>query len=237
MPRHRCGAGFYALRCGASARGGAAIYIPRPYALDDPQAIAELIEANSFGLLITGTTGAPVATHLPFMFDPDRGQSGTLVSHMARANPQWQEFAVYGDGGLALAVFSGPHAYISPTGYGDNGPTVPTWNYSSVHAYGRPRILDDPADVRALLDRLVESNEAGLDPEWRLDSQDDGYLEGMMRGIVAFELPIERLEAKAKLSQNKPEEARLGAAAALEASDHADVQAVGRLMREAKSRR
>ncbi|MDA0350762.1 MAG: FMN-binding negative transcriptional regulator [Chloroflexi bacterium] len=212
------------------------MYIPRAFELNDPQVIADVIEANSFGLLVTATGAAPVATHLPFMFDPDRGQFGTLLAHVARANPQWQEFAAYEDGGLALAIFSGPHAYVSPTGYGDNGPTVPSWNYVSVHAYGRPRILDDPAAVRPMLERLVDTNEAGLDPAWQLASQDDDYVAKMMRGIVAFELRIERIEAKAKLSQNKPEAARLGVAAALEGADHPDVRAVGRLMREAPSR-
>jgi transcriptional regulator len=208
------------------------MYIPRAYRLDDPHAITGVIEANSFGLLVTATGDEPVATHLPFMFDPDRGQSGTLVSHMARANPQWQEFARYSDGGLALAIFAGPHAYVSPTWYGDGQPAVPTWNYVTVHAYGRPRILDEPAAVRALLERLVATNEAGLDPPWRVDSQDEGYLERMMRGIVAFQIPVERFEAKAKLSQNRPVEARLGAASALEGSSHADARAIGRLMRE-----
>ncbi len=213
------------------------MYIPRAYELNEPQAIADLIAANSFGLLVTATGEMPVATHLPFMFDADRGRSGTLVSHMARANPQWQEFASYEDGGLALAIFSGPHAYVSPTWYGDGGPTVPTWNYVSVHAYGRPRIIDDASEVRDLLERLVDANEAGLEPAWRLDSQEDGYLERMMRGIVAFELPIERLEAKAKLSQNRPDEARLGAARVLEGSGSGEARAVGRLMREVESRR
>ena len=212
------------------------MYIPRAFTLDDPKAIAELIASNPFGLLVTATTDEPVATHLPFTFDPDRGEHGTLVCHMARANPQWQEFAAYEAGGLALAVFSGPHAYISPTGYGDNGPTVPTWNYVSVHAYGRPRVLDAPDDVRALLEQLVDANEAGSDPAWRLDSQDESYVERMMRGIVAFELPVERFEAKAKLSQNKPEAARLGAAAALEGSERSDDRATAQLMREAPPR-
>jgi len=213
------------------------MYIPRAYTLEDPRVIADVIEANSFGLLVTATGDTPVATHLPFRFDPDRGQHGTLVSHMARANPQWQEFGAYADGGLALTVFAGPHAYVSPTGYGDNGPTVPTWNYVSVHAYGRPRILDEGLEARAVLERLVETHEADLDPSWRLDSQEDAYIERMMRGIVAFELPIERIEAKAKLSQNKPDEARLGAADALEASEHTEARAIGRLMREAEPRR
>lgn len=211
------------------------MYIPRAFELNDPQLIADVIEANSFGLLVTATGAEPVATHLPFMFDPDRGQYGTLLAHVARANPQWQEFAAYEDGGMALAIFSGPHAYVSPTGYGDNGPTVPSWNYVSVHSYGRPRILDDPSEVRPMLERLVDTNESGLDPEWQLDSQEDDYVAKMMRGIVAFELPIERLEAKAKLSQNKPEAARLGVAAALEAAEHPAQRAVGRMMRKAGS--
>jgi len=134
-------------------------------------------------------------------------------------------------------VFSGSHAYVSPAGYGDNGPTVPTWNYLSVHPYGRPRILDAPDDVCALLERLVRANEAGGRPRWRLDSQDDSYVERMMRGIVAFELPLGRLEAKAKLSQNKPEDSRLGAAVALEGSDRSDDREIAQLMRAAASRR
>ena len=213
------------------------MYTPSAFALDDPQAIADAIEANSFGLLVTSTGDEPVATHLPFRFDADRGAHGTLVGHMARANPQWQEFASYADGGLALAIFSGPHAYVSPTWYGDGGPIVPTWNYVSVHAYGRPRIIEEASDVRALLGRLVETNERDLDPSWLLESQSDDYLARMLRGVVAFELPIERIEAKAKLSQNKPDEARLGAAAVLEASAHPDLREVGRLMREAEPRR
>ena len=121
--------------------------------------------------------------------------------------------------------------------YGDDAPTVPTWNYLSVHAYGRPRIVDDPPEVRALLERLVDANEAGLEPRWRLDSQDEAYLERMARGIVAFKLPIERLEAKAKLSQNRSDAARLGAASVLEGSEHSEARALGSLMRRAESRR
>ena len=209
------------------------MYTPRHFQLEDHEAIAEVMSSHSFGTLVTTFDGEPQATHLPFVFDPDRGQYGTLVSHMARANPQWQQFARYGsEGGMALAIFQGPHSYISPTWYGDTEPAVPTWNYVAVHAYGRPLILDDPSAVRALLDQLVDTNEAGLTPPWKL-SQADGYVERMMRAIVAFEIPLERLEAKAKLSQNKSDEMRLGAADALEAQGWPDSAEVARLMRAA----
>ncbi|MBT5773389.1 MAG: FMN-binding negative transcriptional regulator [Dehalococcoidia bacterium] len=208
------------------------MYIPRHFQLEDHEAIAAVLRDHSFGTLVTTFDGEPQATHLPFVFDPDRGQYGTLVSHMARANPQWQQFARYGpEGGLALAIFQGPHSYISPTWYGDTEPAVPTWNYIAVHAYGRPLILDDPSAVRALLDQLVDTNEAGLDPQWSLSSQSDEYVERMMRAIVAFEIPLERLEAKAKLSQNKSDEMRLGAADALEAQGWPDSAEIARLMR------
>ncbi len=207
------------------------MYIPRYFQLEDHEAIAAVLRDHSFGTLVTTFDGEPQATHLPFVFDPDRGQYGTLVSHMARANPQWQQFARYGpEGGMALAIFQGPHSYISPTWYGDTDPAVPTWNYVAVHAYGRPVILDDPSAVRALLDQLVDKNEADLDPPWKL-SQADDYVERMIGAIVAFEIPLERLDAKAKLSQNKSDEMRLGAADALEAQGWPDSAAVARLMR------
>jgi transcriptional regulator len=209
------------------------MYTPRHFRLDDPQAIAKVMRAHSFGTLVTAFDGEPLATHLPFVFEADRGPHGTLVTHMARANPQWQQFSRYqSEGGLALAIFQGPHSYISPSWYPDDEPTVPTWNYVTVHAYGRPLILDDPAEVRALLDQLVDTNEAGLDPEWSLSSQADGYLEQRARGIVAFELPLERIEAKAKLSQNRPDDVRIGAAASLEAQGWPDSSDMARLMRD-----
>lgn len=209
------------------------MYIPRHFQLDDPEVVAELIQRHSFGTLITAFDGEPQATHLPFVFEPDRGQRGTLVSHMARANPQWQQFERYSsEGGLALAIFQGPHSYISPTWYGDAEPAVPTWNYVTVHTYGVPRIIEHPGELRALLEQLVDTNEAGLDPEWSLSSQDDEWVEQRARGIVAFELPLQRVEAKAKLSQNKPDDVRAGAADALESQGWSDSAELARLMRD-----
>jgi transcriptional regulator len=191
------------------------MYVPNVFALNDAEAIAEAMRRYDFALLVTAAGGAPQASHLPVLHDPARGDKGTLLAHMARANPQWKDFAKLADGGgEALVVFQGPHAYVSPNWYGP-GAAVPTWNYISIHAYGPPQIIDDPARVRALLDRLVRVQERGSQTPWSMESQDDDYLERMMRGIVAFEIPVRRLEAKAKLSQNKELEDRRAVVAAL----------------------
>ena len=131
------------------------MFIPAMFRLDDRAAAVELIRQNSFGLLVTAPEGRATATHLPFLFDPERGEQGTLIAHMARANPQWRDFAALeAADGEALAVFQGAHAYVSPTWYGGEGPRVPTWNYMAVHAYGRPQHHDPDRRQRVQLERL-----------------------------------------------------------------------------------
>jgi transcriptional regulator len=128
-------------------------------------------------------------------------------------------------------VFPGPHAYVSPSWYGQH-PSVPTWNYVAVHAYGVPRLVEDAGRVRALLGRLVRAFEDGRSTPWRMDSLSDAYLEGMMRGIVAFEIPIDRLEGKAKLSQNRSAADRARVCAGLAAEGDPLARAVADLMAE-----
>ena len=130
-----------------------------------------------------------------------------------------------------LVVFPGAHAYVSPSWYAQH-PSVPTWNYVAVHAYGVPRLIEEPERVRALLDRLVRTFEDGRATPWRMDSLSDTYLSGMMRGIVAFEIPIDRLEGKAKLSQNRPAGDQARVRAALAAEDDPMARAVAELMPE-----
>ena len=208
------------------------MYIPKDFALEDREAAFALMKRFDFALVVSAPGGAVAASHLPVLLDETRGDNGTLCAHMARANPQWRDFEkLAADGGEALVVFQGPHAYVSPTWYGGHQPAVPTWNYMAVHAYGRPRIMDDPAQVRGLLERLVATQEAGLEPPWSLDGQDEAFVAGMMRGIVAFEIPIARLEAKAKLSQNRTPEQRVGVVAALEANEDPLVRELARQMR------
>ena len=183
------------------------MYVPKAFREDDVARLHEFIRAWSFGLLVTDVDGVPGATHLPFVLDAAAGAQGRLIAHVARANPQWQTF----DGTRqALAVFGGPHAYVSPTWYAAS-PAVPTWNYAAIHAYGHPRILEGAEATRDAVERLVREHDAS----WRLADQPVEFVAGMLRGIVAFELPIDRLEGKLKLSQNRPAADRPGIVRAL----------------------
>jgi transcriptional regulator len=200
------------------------MYVPKHFALDDPGRIAEVLRRFDFALLVSAVEGrAPVATHLPFVFDGGRGAKGTLSAHMARANPHWRDLAKLAEaGGEALVTFSGPHAYISPSWYGP-GDAVPTWNYVAVHATGVPRLIEDPAAVRALLTELIAIHEVDRAVPWSLADQDKAFLARMQRSIVAFEIPVARLEAKAKLSQNKEPSVRRSVAAALREDGETDL--------------
>lgn len=175
------------------------MYIPAKFAETDRARIADLIRSYPFATLISHNGEAPFASHLPVLYHSDRGDHGTLVTHLARANPQWRQFA---DGREVLLTFHGPHAYVSPSWYGTS-PAVPTWNFAVVHAYGIPHFIDEPVALRAMLRELVARFEAGR-PEPYGDALTDAYLDQMMPGIVGLEIPISRLEAKLKLSQNRP---------------------------------
>lgn len=195
------------------------MYIPKHFREDDIQAMHTLIDAYSFAILVTQQQdGTPFASHLPFMIDTTRRPYGTLAAHMARANPQWQDFS---DEREVLAIFQGPHAYISPSWY-DATLSVPTWNYAAVHAYGKPRIIEDQAAWYLLLEKLVEKHEAQFEQPWSLQLPDE-YLHNMMRGTVAFEIEITRLEGKFKLSQNRPMSDRIRVAEMLGKQDDLSV--------------
>ncbi len=188
------------------------MYVPKHFAETDVVRLHALMRAHSFATLISVLDGAPFATHVPLLLDSGRGPLGTLVGHVARANPQRRAF----DGrSPALAIFHGAHAYVSPRWF-VSAPSVPSWNYEVVHANGAPRVLDDPAVVHALLERSAALFEAGAEQPWT-PAAFESYVAGLQRGIVAFEIPIERLEGKRKLSQNKSAADRAGAAAGLRA--------------------
>ena len=140
------------------------------------------------------------ASHLPLLLETDAGPNGSLIGHLARANPQWQGV----DGQQVLAVFSGPHAYVSPSFYEAEN-VVPTWNYVAVHVYGTLRVLDDPELLTKILDKSVKMYEQNRPSPWLLDA-DTAYFEKMVRAIVGFRIEIDRIEGKWKLSQNQPAE-------------------------------
>lgn len=200
------------------------MYVPRHFQEADPERMRALMRRNDFALLIAGRDdGAPEAAHLPFLLE-EGGPHGTLVAHMARANPLWKLFQ---PGKQVLVTFQGPHGYISPSWYAEPG-SVPTWNYAAVHAYGVPKIVADAARSRAILDTLVHTYESGFEKPWRT-ADHEAIVNKMLPGIVAFEIPIDRIEAKWKLSQNKSAADRAGAIAALERAGTRDL---ARLMAE-----
>lgn len=187
------------------------MYVPPHFSVPGKETLTRLLPEASFALLVSaGEDGVPIASHLPFSYDENRGEYGTLIAHMARANPHGQLI----EKGEALVIFQGPHAYISPRYYATNV-NVPTWNYVAVHAYGTPRIIEDRDKIRMLLDQLTLDNEKATVEPWSADELDPKRIEGLMRGIIAFEIPIDRLEGKAKLGQNKSAEDQAAVEAAI----------------------
>jgi len=179
------------------------MYIPKLYREDDLPVLHQLMQTYSFATLVTQHDGAPYATHLPLTLCPEQGTYGTLLGHMARANPQWCDFAADSEQEV-LVIFQGPHAYVSPSWYTVQ-PSVPTWNYAAVHAYGVPRLIEDAAELYETLQHLVQTYESPRPQPWTLSGPDD-FLRKMMRAIVGFSISISRLEGKYKLSQNRSSE-------------------------------
>ena len=187
------------------------MFVPRVFSNTDRAAQHDVILKFPFATLITSSEGDPFVTHVPLLLDADRGEHGTIIGHISRANPHWQLFQA---GVISLAVFHGPHAYISPAWY--QPPTaVPTWNYTVVHARGTAEILDDRDQVQQLLARTVAEFETNELPEL-----DAATFDQLIAGVVAFEMPIDELEAKFKLGQNRSEADRNASAAQLSSLGH-----------------
>ncbi len=202
------------------------MFVPKHFAENDRAVLKRLIADYGFATLVTTVDGAPFATHLPLMVESGADGGDVLLGHVSRGNPQWKGF----DGeAQALAVFGGPHAYVSPTWYTNPEKSVPTWNYAVVHATGRPRVIEDAARSRGVITRLVAQYEGDGPDAWSIDRLPGDYSSGQLRGIVAFEMPIDRLQGKFKLNQNKSAEDRRGVVAGLRATGRpldADVAAM-----------
>ena len=204
------------------------IYTPALFREDDLSVAHALIRRYSFGTLVCRLDGQLEATHVPFLIDPERGAKGTLAAHVSRANPIWR-----GVGGAddVLAIFTGPHAYVSPAWY-VNADNVPTWNYVAVHATGRGRIVEGVPATLDFLKKLVDVNEAEkMGPPWSMEKLPSGFAETLAREIVAFEIEIAEVVCKLKLSQNRKPEDRAGAIAGLRAQGGPTAVDVARLMR------
>ena len=209
------------------------MYIPKQFQITDTAWCHALMRAQSFAAMITADdAGVPFATHLPILVDPARGPLGTLRGHVARANPHWRYLSA---GRPTLVIFAGAHAYVSPSWYATH-PSVPTWNYVAVHATGTGALVEDPEPVKTLLADLVRTYESSGPTAWSLEGLPADYLAGMQRGIVAFEIPIERLEGKAKLSQNRDAVDQARTRETLAAADDPLARAVAALMAGAPPR-
>lgn len=178
------------------------MYVPSSFKEERVEVLHEVLRLHDFGLLVTQGPNGVSATHLPLLLDTRRGANGVLLGHLARANEQWRQL----EDGECLAVFSGPHAYISPSWY-EGTDNVPTWNYVAVHACGRARLVEGD-ELRELLARMVERHEGPRPRPWSLEAVSARYMESMLQGIVGFELEIARLVGQLKLSQNRTERDR-----------------------------
>ncbi len=194
------------------------MYIPKHFAEHDQADILRFIQANAFGTLVTVDGGVPFASHIPFLLE--QGDTLTLSGHLAKANPQWQHLAANPQ---VLAMFQGAHAYVSPTWYAGAG--VPTWNYTAVHVYGKVRVIHDTAWLQAQVERLSHYYEGDTPNAWI-----PSYPAKMLEAVVGFEITIESLQAKYKLSQNRSTVDQHNVIQALEASGGENECGVAALM-------
>jgi transcriptional regulator len=197
------------------------MYRPAAFDVEDLDEMLNMVDQAALGHLVTTGPDGFASTSLPFLVDREAGPSGNLRGHVARANPHWRTI----DGGATLVIFPLPDAYVSPSWYpskADHGKVVPTWNYELVHVHGTVRVHDDPEWVRALVTDLTDRHESarsGPPVAWRVTDAPADYIDGQLRAIVGIEVEISSIEAKRKLSQNRPEGDRTGVEGALAGSD------------------
>ena len=191
------------------------MYLPPLFREDRLEAQHAAMRAHPLGLLITCAAGGLIANPVPCLIDEKAGSFGTLKAHLARANPQLAELRVAPE---CLVVFQGAQAYVSPAWYEtkrETGKVVPTWNYVMVHAWGRPRVIDDAAWLRQQIGELTDKMEAGSKAPWDVDDAPADFIAAQIRGIVGVEIEITRIEGKWKVSQNRPLADRQGVVAGL----------------------
>ncbi|MET0682453.1 MAG: FMN-binding negative transcriptional regulator [Casimicrobiaceae bacterium] len=204
------------------------VYIPEHFAARERATIARLLHDFPFATLVTPGATEPYVTHLPLLHLADCEPHGTLVGHFARANPHTQNVS----SDESMAIFHGPHAYVTPSWYADPAGAVPTWNYAVAHLYGAIELACDPAETRAVLDLMIQRFESGRAKPWQL-GLDPGRLHAMVGAIVGFRIRVKRIDAKLKLSQNRSPADRRQVAEGLESEGYAEATATAAWMRAA----
>ncbi len=206
------------------------MYIPAHFLIKNPQYIHTIIQEHPLGALVTLGPEGLDANHIPFEFDASQGAHGLLTAHVARANPVWQQCQ---GGADVLVIFRGNESYISPNWYPSKHEThrqVPTWNYEVVHVHGRLTVMDEEKFVRGVVARLTREHEAFEPRPWKMGDSPPDYMAQILKAVVGIQVEIQRIEAKAKLSQNREARDRLNAADTLLAKG---VEGLGKAMREA----
>lgn len=208
------------------------MYVPSHFEEKRTEVLAALMHANPLATLVTTSTEGLNANHIPMEYDPLPAPFGTLRGHVARANPVWQSCAATVD---SLAIFQGPHGYISPSWYPSKleaGKAVPTWNYAVVHAHGRLSFFEDQHRLREVVERLTNRHESIRPHPWRITDAPPDYIDQMLKAIVGFEMPIVRLIGKWKLSQNRSTPDRAGVVSGLGMKQGAHANTLENLIKE-----
>ncbi|MCX7174788.1 MAG: FMN-binding negative transcriptional regulator [Proteobacteria bacterium] len=208
------------------------MYVPAHFEETRIEVLAALMRTHPLATLVTTSGDGLAANHIPMEYDPLPAPYGTLRGHVARANPVWREPS---GATLALAIFQGPDAYISPAWYpskAEAGKAVPTWNYAVVHAHGPLSFFDDEQRLRALVGALTDRHEAGRPHPWQVTDAPEDYIEKMLKAIVGIEMPVARLVGKWKLSQNRSAPDRAGVISGLNAESETRTLAMANLVKE-----
>jgi transcriptional regulator len=211
------------------------MYTPSHFKDEDLDSLHRQIEGTRLATLVSVDQSGLVASHVPLLLSPHEGPNGTLYGHLAKANTQWKTLG----SGETLIIFQGADAYISPAFYAakaEHGKVVPTWNYVAVHAYGRAEVFTDPERLLHVVSGLTAKHEGARAEPWAVSDAPADYIQQMLNGIVGFAIPIERLEGKRKLNQNRSAEDIAGVSKGLAVSQDQNDQEIARLMSQGESR-
>ena len=201
------------------------MYVPEFNRIKDKAAVVAFMREHPFAILVSNSDGAPFATHIPVLAS-ERGDQVVLTGHVAKANPHWKLLQQDQE---ALIIFHGPHAYISPSLYASRE-SVPTWNYAAVHVYGRATVFSEAARLREILIEMLQVFDTPYLDQW--DGLREEYRSGMLKHIVGFEIAVDRLEGKFKLSQNRSRQDQANIIQSLQEGEESAVREIARLMKQ-----
>jgi transcriptional regulator len=208
------------------------MYTPKHHDEPDLAKLHALIRTHALGVWVIQHDGELIANHLPFDIDSTRGEFGTLVTHVARANPVWKMLA---SGTPSLAIFQGPEAYITPSWYPgkyEHGKVVPTWNYAVVHARGTPTVIEDRVRLMRILESLTDQYESTQKLPWKITDAPPDYIDALLGAIVGIEIPIASITGKWKMHQHRSDAEKLGVVAGLMDRGDDEAVAVAQLIRQ-----